>query len=380
VLKKNKNIWWVIPIILVVFIISYQTTNQEVVTTQLTYFDPTEVPKETVLGKTDNADEVSWFEVYFTSPKIPFDNKYTGGIEEILIEKIDESKNSIDVALFEFDIESVAAALIRAKDRGVTVRVVYDDEHSNPDPQIYDLINAGIPAIPDNRSAYMHNKFFIFDNKCLWTGSFNISMNAAYRNNENAIYFCSDEAARNYQQEFQEMFNGQFGAKSPADTPHPVFTIDSARVENYFAPEDQVMDKVIKNVSLATKSIHFMVFSFTHDDLGEAMLKIADDGIEVEGIFETTGASTKYSECGSLLQAGLDVRLDGNPRTFHHKVIIVDQSIVILGSFNFSDNANKSNDENLLIIFSQELAKEYEDEYQRMKAQAIIPQGDTCKK
>jgi len=378
-MKKNfnKTKWLILILMTLVLTLSCQEIYLEIPEQKTVTQEPT---TESVLGVSKTPDSVSWYEVYFTSPAIPFDEVYIGGVEERLVEKIDGSETSIDVALFEFDIESIATALIRAKDRGVSVRVVYDDEHSDPDPQIKELISSGIPAVPDNRSAYMHNKFFVFDNECLWTGSFNISMNAAYRNNENAIYFCSAEAAKNYQQEFQEMFFGQFGAKSPADTPFPVFTVKGVRIENYFAPEDNVMEKVIETVSNASKSIHFMVFSFTQDELGEAMLIEANNGVEVEGVFENTGASTKYSECGKLLQAGLDVRLDGNPRTFHHKVIVIDNSIVILGSYNFSANADQSNDENLLIIYSPELAKEYEDEYQRMKSQAVVPQGDTCNK
>ena len=101
-----------------------------------------------------------WYEVYFTDPRIPFDNVYNGGIEQYLIQKIDSAQDSIDVAVFEFDIESVAQALINAKNRGVDVRVVYDNEHTDSDPQMGELIASGIRAVPDKRSAFMHNKFF----------------------------------------------------------------------------------------------------------------------------------------------------------------------------------------------------------------------------
>lgn len=332
-----------------------------------------------------------WYEVYFTSPQIPFDKKYEGGIEKYLINKIDSAQTSIDIAVYEFDIESVAQALIKAKERGVEIRVVYDNEYSDPDPQIGELKSAGIKAIPDNRSSFMHNKFFVFDNQCIWTGSFNISLNAAYRNNENALHFCSPEVAKNYSTEFSEMFNGKFGSTSPSDTPYPTFTIEGVLIENYFASEDDVMDKVISTVDQAKSSIHFMTYSFTDDNLGKTMINRSNNGVLVEGIFETVGANSSYtdpetevkrwlSECKALLNSGLDVRLDGNPRTFHHKVIIVDGQTVILGSFNFSSNANTQNDENLLIVHDPRLAGDYEQQYQLMKQQAVIPTGDTCTK
>ncbi len=337
---------------------------------------PTEIllPPTTVSAGSSNV----WYEVYFTSPAIPFDNVTTGGIEDRLIEKINRSSVSIDLAVYEFELENVAQALIAAKNRGVEVRVVYDDEFADPDPQIRKLKSAGIPAVPDNRSAFMHNKFFVFDGQCVWTGSFNISVNAAYRNSENALYFCSPDAAENYTTEFEELFSGQFGPSSPANTPHPIINVAGIKIEIYFAPEDHVMEKIVGRIGSARTSIHFMAFSFTADSLGEAMINALKRGVSVAGIFETRGADTQYSECPSLLQQGADVTLDGNPRTFHHKVIIIDGRIVILGSFNFTASADKENDENLMIVYDESLASAYEAEFERMKAMSHETLANSC--
>ncbi len=320
-----------------------------------------------------------WYEVYFTSPSIPFDQQYSGGIENHLIYFINSAQKSVYLAGFEFSIDSLTEALIEAAGRGVDVRIVYDSEHADIN-HIDRVRKAGIPAIPDNRSAYMHNKFVIVDGKCVWTGSFNFSLNAAYRNNENAVYLCSLDVAENYTQEFLEMFAGEFGAGSPSDTPHPVLVVNGIEIKNYFAPEDDVMEKVLAEVNQAQESIHFMVFSFTDDDLGTLIIQKAAAGVLVEGIFESTGASTEYSECNRLLQSGISVMLDGNPRVFHHKVIVIDGETVIFGSFNFTANADKQNDENILIIHDAGLAQQFEMEYQRMKLLAVPPEGDSCLK
>jgi len=69
---------------------------------------------------------------------------------------------------------------------------------------------------------------------------------------------------------------------------------------------------------------------------------------------------------------GLDVLQDGNPYLMHHKVFIIDGQTVILGSFNFSQNAETENDENLLIIddarIAQAFSAEFQKVYQRAKA------------
>lgn len=317
--------------------------------------------------------------VYFTDPVIPFDDVTTGGIETHLIDLINGAQSSIDLAVFEFNLQNVADALIAAHKRGVAVRVVYDDEHTEEDPQMDELIKAGIPARPDERSAYMHNKFFVFDRQLVWTGSTNVTVNGVYRNNNNAIVIRSSQLAANYTTEFEEMFSGEFGPTSPVNTPNPVFTLNGVQIENYFASEDTVMPRLAEVVSAAKASIHFMTFAFTYDELGQAMLERLQNGVAVVGIFEQRGASTEYSQCNPLLNAGADVRLDGNPRTFHHKVIIVDSSIVIVGSFNFSSNATESNDENLLIIHDPGVAAQYEAEFNRRLAEAQYPVGGICK-
>jgi phosphatidylserine/phosphatidylglycerophosphate/cardiolipin synthase-like enzyme len=74
-----------------------------------------------------------------------------------------------------------------------------------------------------------------------------------------------------------------------------------------------------------------------------------------------------------MKKAGLDVYTDGNPWVMHHKVIIIDEQTVVFGSFNFSDNANTQNDENILIIQDPVLAKAFKAEYDRVLAVAKNP-------
>ncbi len=53
----------------------------------------------------------------------------------------------------------------------------------------------------------------------------------------------------------------------------------------------------------------------------------------------------------------------------HHKVVIIDEEIVITGSYNFSRSAEERNDENIIIIYNAEIAQEFIKEFQRVQAQ-----------
>ena len=116
-----------------------------------------------------------------------------------------------------------------------------------------------------------------------------------------------------------------------------------------------------------------MAFSFTVDEIGDIIAARATAGVSVQGIFETTGSETQFSEMRPLFCAGIPVRQDGNSFILHHKVFIVDEVTVITGSFNISDNATNSNDENLVIISDPNLAAQYVAEFNRRWAEATAP-------
>ncbi len=313
-----------------------------------------------------------WYQVYFTAPRYPDKDEYhTGGLDERLAAAIDKAQKSVEVAAYDFDLTRVADALIAAKKRGVRVRVVTDTDNVD-ERAVRDIKKAGIFVVDDGRSAIMHNKFVVIDGSTVWTGSWNLTENGTYRNNNNAIALQSVRLAENYATEFEEMFEEEsFGPTSPADTPHPSLKIGDVAVENYFAPEDKVADKLVSLLDSAQSSIRFMAYSFTHDGIGKAMRDRAKAGVRVQGIFEDRGTGSQYSEYGKLKKVkGAEVRLDGNPYIMHHKVIIIDDETVVLGSFNFSASADEKNDENVLVVHSAEFAAHYLAEFQRVWANA----------
>jgi phosphatidylserine/phosphatidylglycerophosphate/cardiolipin synthase-like enzyme len=322
-------------------------------------------PTPAVVSRMASGD---WYQLYFTVPQEQ--PTWSGGLDEILAADIDGAQHSIDVAAYDFDLESLTSALIRAHDRGVAVRMVTDSDNAELD-QPLELIDAGIPVVEDNRSAIMHDKFVVIDGQITWTGSWNLTDNGTYLNNNNALRITSPEIAANYATEFAEMFDdNEFGPKSPADTPYPVLQINETEIRTLFAPEDHVMEAVIEAVSEAQESIRFMAYSFTDEALGAEMMARASAGVLVEGVFEARGAESEYSQYLPLQEAGLQVWKDGNPAVMHHKVIIIDRAIVITGSFNYSTSADKSNDENLMIVYDPQIAAKYLEEFDRVVAKA----------
>jgi phosphatidylserine/phosphatidylglycerophosphate/cardiolipin synthase-like enzyme len=321
-----------------------------------------------------------WWQVFFTDPqRVKDPEDLSDSVAEKLIDHIDRAQHTIHVAAFEFDLLPVAEALVAARERDVEVQWITDDEYGiEADEEegagLFAMIRtAGGEVRDDQRAALMHHKFWIFDAQTVWTGSTNITANGSFRNNNNVLVMDSPELAGIYEREFAEMWAGEFGPTSPSTVDDQMVTIDGTTVQVLFSPEDDVMSRLVPLIEGAQDSVAFMAFSFTHDSLGAAMLGRAGAGVEVRGVFETRGSETEYSEMSRLACAGVPVRQDGNPGTLHHKVLVIDGETVVTGSLNFSENADESNDENVVIVSNRDIAAQYLQEFERRWAEAREP-------
>jgi len=336
---------------------------------------PTSTP--VILGQSNGSSSGGWWEVYFTDPINHHDpNVITGSVEEQLIQKINAAQTSIHIASFEFDLDATAQALVAAKQRGVDVRWVTDDENgliADEEPghgQFAMLQAAGIEVKDDlGRSAFMHNKFWIFDRQTVWTGSTNITKNGIYDQNNNVIVIHSPELALIYEREFDEMWNGQFGARSPSTLADQSLTVNGTPIQVIFTSEDSALeDFIVPLVQSAQSSVYFLAFSFTDYPLAAAMIDRYSHGADVAGVFEAFGSTAESAELRTLFCGEVPVRQDGNGGFLHDKLIIVDGHIVITGSLNFSTRAEETNDENVIIIDNQDIARLYIEEFERVWA------------
>ena len=320
---------------------------------------------------------VTWWDVYFTDPQTINDpDNITGSIEEKLIQLINNAQISIHISSFEFNLTPVAEALIAAKNRGVDVKWVTDDKNGlNYDiqpgrGQFALLLAAGIEVKDDARTALMHNKFWIFDNETVWTGSTNITVNGIFKQNNNVLVIRSTDIAYIYEREFQEMWSNQFGPRAPSTVNTQWAILNGTPLQVLFSAEDHVVSNLIALVNDAQVSVRFLAFSFTDYPLAKAMIDRAAAGVDVKGVYETFGSTSTGSEMKTFWCAGVPVRQDGNGSFLHDKIIIIDNSIVVTGSLNYSSNADDSNEENVVILDNAEIAALYLLEFEKLWNQA----------
>ncbi len=132
----------------------------------------------------------------------------------------------------------------------------------------------------------------------------------------------------------------------------------------YFSPRGGCTEAIVKAVGAARTSILVQAYSFTSRPIAAAMAEAQGRGVKVKIILDPSNLTDKHSVLASLAAAGILLWIDAAHHLAHNKVIIIDDNLVITGSFNFTRSAEMDNAENLLVIQDRELAARYRDHWE----------------
>jgi phosphatidylserine/phosphatidylglycerophosphate/cardiolipin synthase-like enzyme len=157
-------------------------------------------------------------------------------------------------------------------------------------------------------------------------------------------------------------------------------------VESYFVSPDVdgiIETAIIKAIDKARKSLDIALFSFTDDQLGDAVVRASRRGVTVRVILGAGQDKVFGGEYEKLVSAGVPVVVAGTPGFFHHKFAIVDGNLVITGSYDWSDTADKENYENAVFIScplgtaGQTASEQYSREFDRLWEKLRVETGST---
>ncbi len=301
--------------------------------------------------------------LYSTASISPYFSKtsgkyYKGGVDNKIINDIANASSSIDMAMYYLTNRHITKALIKAHYDGVKVRVVTDDKKIKTS-RYRELIRANIEVMSDNDpKALMHNKILIVDQHIVWIGSGNYTVYSFYRNYDNYLRIDDKGIAKYYKEKFVKLYNN--------DT-KPTEPYLSKNIEIYFAPDSDIEKRLLARIHHAKHSIYFLAYAFTNQKIAEALADAHHRGIEVKGVFDKAqDRYQKYSRYKWLKSKGLSVKYDKNRFKLHDKVIIIDEKVVVTGSYNYTHKANRTNAENIMVIKSKAVAKSYLNEFEKI--------------
>jgi phosphatidylserine/phosphatidylglycerophosphate/cardiolipin synthase-like enzyme len=260
---------------------------------------------------------------------------------------------TLNIALYELDwpcvTDAIAARLEQAP--GLIINVVIDDDQCPRDESgkltcaLRGLeSHARVAIVDDARSRYMHHKFWVVDNRWVWTGSANMTENSFCRDFNDAIILDDVNIVAYYQNHFDDLFiGGQFG---PLERTPPA---QSGPYTLHFGPQSPLSaapswhESLLSSIQGADQSIDFSIFALTRVDVSQAIIAAHARGVTVRGVINHRYATNDAAT--ALKAAGVSVKKDA----VHSKLLIVDTATVATGSANWSSNAWTNNEESLWI-------------------------------
>lgn len=327
-------------------------------------------------------------------------------LEQVIIDFIAGAQNTLKIAVQELDSEAIAQAILDARWRGVRVQMfleqdylivaresfkdmvadAQDDEQHRVERQWFErdenrhainrkilgaLLRSGVDVKADFNPNIFHQKFIIRDYTtrdiypppAVLTGSTNFTITGTHRNLNHIVIFHDQSIARRYNSEFRQIRAGQFGRNEGGLTskPRSYNIAGKVPVRILFAPDHAPELEVIKQMLKARDRMDFAIFTFSGSSgIDDAMVMLNRANIKIRGVLDRKQANQKWSARHWLQKEGIEFYFpDGRTAAFrgklgklHHKLMVIDEDIVIGGSMNYTGPANDFNDENIFVIGS----------------------------
>lgn len=341
-------------------------------------------------------------------------------LETVIIEFINKAKYSLDIAVQELDNKNIAQAILNAVYRGIKVKMFLeqdyikekkppkikqrenqtleeareiaqwtekrktDDTRTNRDI-LTALLRCGIDVKADINPEIFHQKFIIRDYRngktmgraAVLTGSTNFTDTGTHKNLNNVIVLHDYRICRVFEEEFDELRSGTFGSLQERRPKFPkTINIKGVPVRILFAPDNSPELEIVKQMLKADKQLDFAIFTFSSaSGIDDAMAILRRAGVKIIGVLDRMQGLQTWSATKWLHNRGIKIffpdknQLPGLGK-LHHKLLVIDEAIVITGSMNYTPPANEFNDENIVVLGSP---------YDLPKSKGGIVNHDECK-
>jgi len=290
---------------------------------------------------------------------------------------IDGARKRLYIAVQELDARPIAEAIIRARRRKVVVKLVLEADYLVEKILLDDpfvpggefeinrflhgaILRSHILVNSDFNPDIFHQKFMVRDGASLLTGSANFTDTDTAQNLNHVVIIHDRKVARAYEKEFDEIQDGHFGKLDEGhDSAPDEIDVSGIRVKVLFAPDHNPEMEIMKQIAKAKERVDFAIFTFARSSgIDDQMALAAKAGTVFRGALFRDQANQAWSAKDILKgEPGIDMFLVPKkklpppiPRKLHHKLMVIDKRLVIVGSFNYTGPANRLNDENIIIL------------------------------
>lgn len=308
-------------------------------------------------------------------------------LDAVIRDFIAGAQKQLLIAVQELDSRPIAEAIIAAKQAKRRVQMIIEGDYLVEAPALVDpwtvggdyednrtihaaLLRAGVDVITDLNPAIFHQKFVVRDpgepTAAVLTGSTNFTLtdtgqnpstNMVKRGNNlnHVVVLHGQRAADLYMGEFERLRSGTFGELHERREPRPSeFRLAHVRVKPVFAPDQGPEMEIMKQMLKAKTSVDFAMYTFAQSSgIDDTMIRLVGSLTRLRGVLDRGQGVQEWAATKPLKAAGVEL-FDNRPgtgvRKVHHKLMVIDERLVIAGSFNYTAPATTLNDENIIVL------------------------------
>lgn len=327
-------------------------------------------------------------------------------LETVIVDFIRDARSSLDIAVQELDSEPIAQAILAARWRGVDINLFLEQDYlrsplpgkkrqpTPPKPKTGEtpeqalhrvqwdndsselavnrkilaaLLRSDVEVKGDFNPKIFHQKFALRDyrngkattpgNPALLSGSANFTLTDTHKNLNHVLVFHHAAVCRQYELEFDQIRLGRFGRQIHGDVPK-LFDLAGIPAKILFAPEHTPELEIMKQMLKGSKEVYFAIFTFAGSSgIDDTMLALARGGMKITGALDRGQAAQKWAAPKTLIHPNISLyqpkpQNQSGVRKLHHKLMVIDERVVVAGSFNYTEPANDYNDENIFVLGS----------------------------
>ena len=134
----------------------------------------------------------------------------------------------------------------------------------------------------------------------------------------------------------------------------------------FFSPGEDCVNHIIDLINEAYTQLDICVFTISDDRISRAIVEAMKNGVEIRIISDNFKVEDTGSDIEDLSRVGIPVKLDTTDNHMHHKFMIVDNKIVLTGSYNWTRSAALYNQENILSMDDEEVVSKFSNEFEKL--------------
>ncbi len=134
----------------------------------------------------------------------------------------------------------------------------------------------------------------------------------------------------------------------------------------YFSPGPDALNALLKNLSSCEETLDICMYTFSDNRISDVLLQLKDEGVKIRIITDNNKRFDQGSDIPFLIEQGFDVKADAVDAHMHHKFAIIDNTVTVTGSYNWTRSAEEVNNENILITDESDITVAYKKEFDKL--------------